>query len=404
MKTNFKPIFKTKLKQHQSHRNFLVLSLIFVLMFSALSASMLMANAAGPVYVATETELRDAINNAVEPTLIVLSADIQLTGTTLNINAGKTITLSSSGTGFFKLIGTPGESTITINDGGVLELAGINVTHTSGASGAGVYVFPGGTLTLSEGEITNNIASLSGSVYLNNGAGVRNSGTFTMTGGAIYGNAAYNAGGVWNLGVFTLTNGAIFNNTASSDGGGVSNFRGGLVNSFTMYGGTISSNKASLGGGVHNSDGEFTMFGGEILNNTATSSGGGVSLSNGNFILYDGTIFNNTANNGGGVYCYLGNFNMFGGEILNNTARSSGGGVYINLYNDFLFATLTMHGGVISNNAAVNGGGIYTSGGLVELFSGTISDNTASIDGGGVWVAYDNLDKLFVYDGMVFSD
>jgi uncharacterized repeat protein (TIGR02543 family) len=88
--------------------------------------------------------------------------------------------------------------------------------------------------------------------------------------------------------------------------------------------------------------------------------------------MFGGTISNNTAANGGGIYTQIGNFTMFDGAILNNTADA--------------------------------GGGIYLQGGLVELFSGIISGNTASTNGGGIWVALANLDKLYVYDGMIFSN
>jgi hypothetical protein len=60
MKKNFKPTFKTKIRHH-SRRDFFVFSLIFVLMFSALSAGILTAAA---VPVSTETELRNAIKTA----------------------------------------------------------------------------------------------------------------------------------------------------------------------------------------------------------------------------------------------------------------------------------------------------------------------------------------------------
>jgi hypothetical protein len=171
------------------------------------------------------------------------------------------------------------------------------------------------------------------------------------------------------------------------------------------------------------------MAGGEISGNIAVAYGGGVQNA-GNFIMSDGSIFNNTAASGGGIYnggyYYTGSFSMSNGEIFDNTAIQFGGGIYhestepidishgsitnnvagdsgggIYIGSDGVF---TMFDGVISNNSAVDGGGIYLESGQIELYNGIISDNTASVDGGGVWVAYANLDHLFVYDGMVFSN
>ncbi|MDR0493904.1 MAG: hypothetical protein LBH74_09775 [Nitrososphaerota archaeon] len=93
MKFNFISNFKL----NRSYRNLAVFYLLAMLVFSALYVCMLPADAAGPVFVGNETELRDAITNAVEPTIIALTADISLSGTTLNISADKDITLTSLG-------------------------------------------------------------------------------------------------------------------------------------------------------------------------------------------------------------------------------------------------------------------------------------------------------------------
>ncbi|MCL2475475.1 MAG: hypothetical protein FWE73_00005, partial [Candidatus Bathyarchaeota archaeon] len=467
MRKNFKPNFKTK-SRHHSRRDFFVFSLIFVLMFSALSAGILTAAA---VPVSTETELRNAINNAVGPTIIELTADIHLTGAPLTIDTGKAITLTSSGAGNFRLIGAPGAFTITVNDGAILDLAGITVTHTSGSTGRGVGVSLGGTLILSGGEISGNTYTnygagvnnygtfiMTGGKILDNTAtisdgGVYNSGNFTMYGGEISGNTAYRSGGVGNVGNFTMSGGKISSNTVTNLGAGVENSFGiftmtggeisgnkadnigggifnyvtypyvGLYSNITISGGLVFNNTANEGGGIYN-EGSLTVIGGTISNNTATSLGGGVYNSD-DFRLSGGKISNNTATDGGGVYnsrlgvftisggeistnkAYwgggvgnLGSLTMTGGAISNNTANQ-GGGIYIATLSYDIF---TMFGGTISNNMAIDGGGIYINQGVVELFSGTISGNIASNDGGGIWVAYANLNHLFVYNGMVFAN
>ena len=368
MSKNFKPTFKTKTRHH-SRRDFFVFSLIFVLMFSAISAGILTAAA---VPVSTETELRNAINNAAGPTVIELTSDIHLTGAPLTIDAGKDITLTSSGTNSFRLVGVPGTYTITVSDGAILDLAGITVTHTSGATGRGVGVSLGGTLIMSGGEI-------SGNTYTNYGAGVNNYGTFIMINGKISDNTAtISDGGVYNSGNFTMFGGEISGNKAERSGGV------GNVGNFTLAGGKISDNAVTnLGGGIENLFGIFTMTGGEISNNTAGNIGGGIF----NYVTYPFA----------GLYS---NVTMSGGFIFNNTANE-GGGIYIDTLFDDGF---TLFGGTISNNMAIDGGGIYIDQGVVELFSGTISGNIASNDGGGIWVAYANLNKLFVYDGMVFAN
>jgi hypothetical protein len=168
-----------------------------------------------------------------------------------------------------------------------------------------------------------------------------------------------------------------------------------------MSGGKITSNtSASSGGGVHMSgtfffndtatteiytqfhtlsrhdalpicNGIFTMNGGEIYSNTA-SSGGGLFIF-GAIIMNSGKIYGNTATttSGGGVRVSSGgNFTMNNGEISGNTATTSGGGVYM-----FGSGTFTMSGGeIFSNIACESGGGVYVSrSGIFDKTGGTIT-------------------------------
>jgi hypothetical protein len=86
---------------------------------------------------------------------------------------------------------------------------------------------------------------------------------------------------------------------------------------------------------------------------------------------------------------------MSGGEISENTASTSGGGVYVGANGIF-----TMSGGEISGNTVSSsssysyGGGVYIgSSGAFTMSGGEISGNTASATyrsyGGGVYVPYD---------------
>ena len=182
-----------------------------------------------------------------------------------------------------------------------------------------------------------------------------------------------------NGGTFTMSGGILTNNTASSNGGGVYVDNSGT---FTMSGGEISNNMAkdNSGGGVYVNDGTFTMSGGTISDNEARDGGGVYGTGGSTFTMERGTISDNEAYHGGGVYLNGGMFTMSGGTISDNKAEYNGGGVYLN------GGTFTMSGGTISDNTASNGGGVYVSyDGEFEMSSGTISDNTAS-EGGGVYV------------------
>ena len=64
--------------------------------------------------------------------------------------------------------------------------------------------------------------------------------------------------------------------------------------------------------------------------------------------MYGGAIAGNTATRNGGVYVASGTFTMSGGTISKNIATTFGGGVYVGSN-----ATFTMTGGTIGGSADV---------------------------------------------------
>lgn len=134
---------------------------------------------------------------------------------------------------------------------------------------------------------------------------------------------------------------------------------------FTMNGGSISANSATSGGGVYIEEGSFIMNDGSIseneLSDSETSYGGGIYIKNGDFTMNGGSIINNTKgiNQGGGIWVgETGDFTMINGTITGNTARL-GGGVYLYGLPDEGSdkATCTLNGGTITGNSSASGEG-----------------------------------------------
>jgi len=321
-----------KSKLRISRRTILLTSLLITVLFTTLFVYTLTTDITIPsldnngnddVYsVGTERALKTAINTKqTTPIIITLKRDITLTEA-LRIPDDKKITLTSNGDEFFKLIGADKCYTLVIENGGVLNIDGLIVTHENGASGNGIRVYPGGTLILSKGKISDNSAARIGGAY-DDGGGVYNEGDFKMLGGEISGNnATLFGGGVLNKGTFSMSGGTISKNIAgpwavrySGSGGGIAGSGGGVYNigTFSMSGGTISKNIAGEGGGVRNSD-KFNMYGGEISGN-AVNFKGYEDL----FGDYGDLIYSWIGGDGGGVY-NDGTFNRLGGTIFGNTA------------------------------------------------------------------------------------
>lgn len=224
----------------------------------------------------------------------------------------------------------------------------------SGMAAAGVY--NGGSFKMDgSAKVAQNVSVLvsdAGGVYNAKGA------TFTLAGNAqIIENTApentkqHSGGGVYNDGTFKMEGGVISGHTVTQFGGGVCNAKdatftlsGGTIQYNTAYDGTGSSNaiNTNTGGGVYNA-GTFVMEGGTISNNRA-GKGGGILSGNpmtgapATFTMTGGTIDHNTAEaNGGGLFVFTNSTaTIYRGKITNNTANAqngggfSGGGIYIN--------------------------------------------------------------------------
>ena len=168
----------------------------------------------------------------------------------------------------------------------------------------------------------------------------------------------------------------------------------------------VSSNTATLGGGVYASAGTLTISGGTVVNNTA-QKGGGIYNAGATVTMDSGSIEsnvakyssgNNKAGEGGGFYNDSGTFVFSGGSIKKNKSGEEidsntaalGGGIYNN-------SNVTISGGSIgeklddpskdncSNYANLNGGGIYNTGilnlnGSTDSFS--VTGNYAFMGGG----------------------
>ena len=177
---------------------------------------------------------------------------------------------------------------------------------------------------------------------------------------------------------------------------------------FTMNGGIISKNAATLGGGVYLKEGSFIMNDGSIteneLSDSGTGDGGGVYLENGNFTMNGGSITNNTKGikRGGAIAVKeTALFTMNAGTISGNSASSDGGGIY--LFGDINKdrAICILNGGTITNNNCnSNGGGISTWGICTVNAGAIITGNTCS-KGGDIYAYFDD---AYVNNGGTVDD
>lgn len=195
-----------------------------------------------------ETELENAIiaanSNDVDDTILL---------------QGNTITLTTSS---LPDIEPDGGNSLTIDGGG---------GTIDGNDSVRIFVVNSGAdLTLRRLTVANGF--LSG---FNEGAGIRNSGTLTITDSSLMGNST------------------------DGSGGGIYNFQG----TVTITNTTITNNSASSGGGTYNFDGTMTIIDSTFTGNSADNDGGGINNENGTMTITNSTVAGNSADDrGGGIY------------------------------------------------------------------------------------------------------
>ena len=319
-------------------------------------------------------------------------------GSVIKVESGGHLTIQDSNTGSLSHKFTPNSDGLWVLDetSGTEEVKGGVITGGTGTQwdqyyrGGGVYVAPGGTLTMESGSIVGcsangNGLSLGGGVYIDSSAN-SNAGTFTMDGGRIIGCTADGGGGVLVALEchFTMNTGAVIRSCTAQMGGGVYYLgMSGSSGTFTLNGGTIQSCKAlgGGGGGVCNS-GKFLMQNGLIENcaSVKDSNASGGVLNSGQLTISGGTVESNVTNSG--------TINADGGTV---TGGVTNGGTISGSANVVTSSPTTFSGSVTNNaggtiqmgtftGSVINNGGKIT--GFCE-FSGTVFNSESGTIAGG---------------------
>ena len=235
------------------------------------------------------------------------------------------------------------------------------------------------------------------------GGGIHNEGTATLTASTVEINeAVLFGGGIFNAGGATL--GLIGSNVSGStaeEGGGIRNEFGGTVE---LSDSMVSFNEAvEFGGGIYSDGGHVTLADSTVSDNRAGLHGGGI-ISDlfvdfeadvafpGELILVRSSVLRNSAGQDGGGIENYGRAMLTGSTVSGNTSTRSGGGID-NWDGDLrgVNAVLTLVDSTVSDNAGGNGGGILADFGTdVTLVRSVVSGNRATGgpqaegDGGGI--------------------
>jgi hypothetical protein len=192
--------------------------------------------------------------------------------------------------------------------------AAYNAIPIGGGARGGIYN-SGGTVTITNGIVSNNTAGSFGPNFpTGNGGGISSYGNLTITDSTISGNQGYlSGGGIQNGGTLTIDSSTVSGNGASGQHDGQPWGRGGGISgSLTITNSTLSGNYAALaGGGIDgggtitnstisgNNGGGISVIGTLEIGNTVLKAAGGANISNhGGTVISHG--YNLSSDDGGG--------------------------------------------------------------------------------------------------------
>ena len=379
--------------------------------------------------VSSESELTLAIEDSTVST-VKLTANIDISS---SLTVKRTVTLDLNGY-VLKYHSTNKGSVIVVEVGGNLTLTDSNTTaeHKFTPNDDGLWVLDeNGSKTVSGGVITGGTGypfPLSSTVYCGGGVYIAPGGQLTMTGGNIIGCSAEFGGGVCiyprqdsKQGQFSMSGGSIIGCSAEFGGGVYASGKFQMSGQAVIRSCTAEGTSFNCGGGV-NVDGSFEMSGEAIIEGCQAISeyayGGGVYVnSSSSFVMTDKAEIEgcqaistpSSPSKGGGVH--LANntkFTLSGSAVIqkckadnsDGSSRAYGGGVSAANVREITLADSAR----IADCIAANGSGLYITGSQVDPADyGKLLANGGSVEGDVVLGEANNPCTVIGSGGTVFN-
>ncbi|HMS09872.1 MAG TPA: choice-of-anchor Q domain-containing protein, partial [Pyrinomonadaceae bacterium] len=293
-----------------------------------------------------------------------------------------------------------GDGGAIVSDGGQLFVSRCSmhdnkaIDRRSGTGGAIRAI--GGTLTIVDSTIRNNISDGSGGAINASNAqlSILNTSVFSnSTRGIVTYNVAItivdssisnnNGSGIdLVLGRISLTNSSVVGNIAQSGGGGL---RISTTSSATVITNSIihGNRSGQGGGGILSLNDTLTIVGSRITDNEAGSDGGGGIKVSEELVMTNSIVSGNRAESpsfgGGGIFNFSNDKSLLSGVVITDNFTSGKGGGILNE------GTIAIKESLIAfNETTLRGGAVFNDGGLV-LENSTLSTNRSMQNAGAIY-------------------
>lgn len=318
------------------------------------------------------------------------------------------ITLIGAGAAATTIHTTDAFRLFDVQSGASLTIAGVTLTGgrapVGGSGGAyGGAIATQGQLTVRDSVIRDNFAEyggggiwvsgvsgsavIEGTTFEHNraqwgGALATRSGTIAVVDGSFRENSATDRGGAIQneFGTVVVTGGTLTGNYVGNSPTSPAGTGGAVHNNgdMTLVGVTVSNNSAWFGGGIRN-DREMTIDSSTVSSNVSADTGGGLSNWGGNLSVTGSTLAGNRGTYGGALWSN--SAVVVADSILRDNHASANGGAISNAGT----GTLEVLGSTLASNTAVWGGAVLNGGNAsMQMVNSTVSGNTSRYGGGGI--------------------
>ena len=299
--------------------------------------------------------------------LHVEADDVYITNSEFTRNDGGAVYLNNA------LINNTEFNYNSAENGGAVEVVSgtvvftwCNFTNNKASQNGGAIHVVSGSVSISDSELTNNIAESGGAIYVE-------SGSVSISDSELTNNSASFGGAIYvESGSVSISNSELTNNSA--DNGGAIYVVSGSV---SISNSELTHSSAGIGGVIYGGSGSVSISDSKLTSNSASYGGGAIFVgSSGSASISNSELTNNSANRGGAIYVFSSSSASISNSTLTHNFANERGVIDVSHSSNVTFTGMN----IIRNN----GRPIYAFNSRIEFNGPTTLSNNHGMFGGAI--------------------